>query len=100
MKKARDEGELFLDRYRLTANQMVSVIGASSGSSAWNLLRVAMYSGRGVKPYFGGLSVFVMLLYTMKTLARGHGEILLAEPCMVLQSKNTTEPALAVMDRI
>ena len=33
----------------------------------------------------------------MNTLARGQGEMLLLEPCMVLQSKNTTDPALAVM---
>ncbi len=36
-----------------------------------------------------------MLLYTMNKLARGQGEILLAEPCMVLHSKKITEPALA-----
>ena len=29
----------------------------------------------------------------MNTLARGQGEMLLLEPCMVLQSKNTTDPA-------
>src|SRR4051794_11218247 len=70
---------------------------ASSGASAPSNARVAMYSGRGASPYLGALSVFSTLLYTMNTLARGHGEMLPLEPCIVLQSKNTTEPALPVM---
>src|SRR3546814_4573475 len=70
---------------------------ASAGSSGEKSLRVAMYSGRGVKPYLGGFNALCTLLYTMKTLARGHGEILPVEPCMALQSKNTTDPALPVI---
>src|SRR5690606_11481222 len=70
---------------------------ASSGSSAPSNARVAIYSGRGASPYFGAFNVFSTLLYTMNTLARGQGEMLPLEPCMVLQSKNTTEPALPVI---
>ena len=56
-----------------------------------------MCSGRGVNPYFGGCKVFSMLLYTVNTFDRGHGEILLFDQCMVLQSKKMTEPARDVM---
>ncbi|MND02147.1 hypothetical protein D3C83_214210 [compost metagenome] len=34
----------------------------------------------------------------MNRLARGYGEMLLFEPCIVLQSKNTTEPAGPFID--
>lgn len=37
-------------------------LSVSSGVTALNALRVAMCSGRGSRPYFGGFSVFSMLL--------------------------------------
>src|SRR5690606_41121515 len=80
-----------------STNHQATSCSASRGSSAPSKARVAMYSGRGANPYLGAFSVFSTLLYTMNTLARGHGEILPLEPCIVLQSKNTTEPALPVM---
>src|SRR5690606_33989568 len=85
---------------RTTGAAYSTSLSLSSGVAALNALRVAMCSGGGSSPYLGGCSVFSMLLYTMNTFERGHGEMLLLEPCMVLQSKNTTEPAFAVIVRM
>src|SRR5690606_19446617 len=72
----------------------------SCGTRAVKSRRDAICSGRGLSPCMGAASTFSVLLYNMNTLARGHGEILPLDPCMVLQSKNTTEPAFATMGRI
>src|SRR5690606_13840277 len=55
--------------------------------------RVAMNSGRGGLPPNGSTSRLLIALKTRNTFERGSGEMLLFDPCMMLQSNTTTLPA-------